>query len=171
MTTKTVRDPTSGQNVNNQIVVDQSQDASDTINNGSNRASVLTELVSNLSSTVQSVQQSVTTLNNRVNNISRNVVQTGNAAGIQTTCVRSSEQSMALSQSSEVSYSLQTAYTAMNRNASTIRNRPAAAAGSEAQARDIVDRGQYVRTAYGYSAVITLSRNNFPSVKTEHHIR
>lgn len=113
----------SGQNVNNQIVVDQSQDASDTNNNGHNRASVLTELVSKLSSTVQSLQQSVTTLNNRVNTISRNVVQTGNAnatAGIQTTCVRSSEQSTALSQISEVLYSLQTAYTAMDRNASTM---------------------------------------------------
>ena len=113
----------SGQNVNNQIVVDQSQDASDTNNNGHNRTSVLTELVSKLSSTVQSLQQSVTTLNNRVNTISRNVVQTGNAnatAGIQTTCVSSSEQSTALSQISEVSYSLQTAYTAMDRNASTM---------------------------------------------------
>ena len=80
-------------------MVDQSQDASDTNNNGNNRASVLTELVSKLSSTVQSLQQSVTTLNNRVNNISRNIIQTGNenaTAGIQTTCVRSAEQSTAL---------------------------------------------------------------------------
>lgn len=91
----------SGQNVNNEIVVDQSEDASGTNNHG-NRASVLTELVSKLSSTVQSLQQSVTTLNNRVNIISRNVIPTENAtAGIQTWCVRYSGQST--SQSSELS--------------------------------------------------------------------
>jgi hypothetical protein len=135
----------SGQNVNNEIVVDQSQDASCTNNHGNNRASILTELVSKLSSTVQSLQQSVTTLNNRVNIISRNVIQTRNenaTTDIQTSSVRSSGQST--SQSSELPYSLQTAYTAMDGNSSTIRNRPTAATGSETQARDLVDRGQYV---------------------------
>lgn len=38
----------SGQNVDKEIVVDQSQDASDTNNHGNNRASVLTELESKL---------------------------------------------------------------------------------------------------------------------------
>jgi len=139
------------QNINN--VIYQSQDASDTNNNGNNRTSVLTELVSKLSSTVQTLQQSVTLLNNRVNVISRNVIPSeieNVTSDIPTSCIRSQGQST-LSQTqssspSEVAYSLQTVYNAMEANPSSVRNRPTAAAGSKAQARDIA-RGQYVRTA------------------------
>ncbi|XP_076101126.1 uncharacterized protein LOC143070913 [Mytilus galloprovincialis] len=145
----------------------RSQNATPNVNNNNNdRTAILVDLVSKLSSNVQSLQQNVISLNNKVTVLSNNLPQNNNISTSQlvpssspvvtasvdgSQPIQNTSTSVPItSPSSTGNYSIESAMQSFQ-TSSFNRHVPSAAAGSEAQAREIDTRG-YKRTCYGYSA-------------------
>ncbi|CAG2222425.1 unnamed protein product [Mytilus edulis] len=138
-------------------------------NNNNDRTAVLVDLVSKLSSDVQNLQQNVISLNNKVTVLTNNLPQNNNISTspiVPSTCstspvvndsvdgsqpIQNTITSVPItSPSSTGNYSIESAMQSFQ-TSSFNRHVPTAAAGSEAQAREVDTRG-YKRTCYGYSA-------------------
>ncbi|CAC5415947.1 unnamed protein product [Mytilus coruscus] len=146
----------------------RSQNAPKNINNNnSDRTAILVDLVSKLSSNVQNLQQNVISLNHKVTVLSSNLLQNNNistnppvpsSSPVLTSSVDGSQPMQntstsvpITSPSSTGNYSIESAMHCFQ-TSSLNRHVPTAAAGNEAQAREVSDTRGYKRTCYGYSA-------------------